>query len=135
LETLGVLADPERAPLSVGEVLSRAVLAGERVDVIPEVLYRLPKSAVDPLRGFARAQDPVELLRPYYLGLPPEARDIAVLAARIYSEEPALRPAAVEADHLADLYAQLVTGRGMRVIRALRSPGQALRRLLGRRRG
>lgn len=135
LERLRVGSDPEQAPLSVGELLSRAALAGERVDVIPEALYRLPASAADPNDGFARAQDPVELMRPYYLGLPPEARDIAGCAARFYREEPILRHAAVEAAHLRDLYAQLVTGRGMRTIRVLRSPGQALRRLLGARRG
>lgn len=132
LERLGLLADPERAPLSVGELLARAALAGERIDVVPEVLYRLPDSAVGPDGSFARAGDLVELMRPYYLGLPAEAADIAACAARLYREEPYLRRAAAEADHLHELYSGLATSRGVRATRALRRPGRALRRLLGR---
>jgi glycosyltransferase involved in cell wall biosynthesis len=132
LERLGVLADPAGAPLSVTELLSRAVLAGERVDVIPEALHRIPASAIGPDRSFARSQDPVELIRPYYLGLPPEARDIAACAARFYREEPYLRRAAAETSHLHELYSGLVTSRGQRAIRAVRHPGRALRRLLRR---
>lgn len=129
LERLGVLADAARGPLSVGELLSRAVLAGERVDVLPETLYRLPGPSVGADGSFSRTGDLVELMRPYYLGLPPEARDIAASAARLYREEPHLRRAAAEADHLHRLYSGLVTSRGQRAIRALRSPGKALRRL------
>jgi glycosyltransferase involved in cell wall biosynthesis len=129
LERLGVLADASQAPLSVGELLSRAVLAGERVDVVPETLYRLPGSSVGADDSFARAGDLVELMRPYYLGLPPEARDIAASAARLYREEPHLRRAAAEADHLHRLYSGLVASRGQRAIRALRSPRKALRSL------
>lgn len=132
LERVGALSP---TPLSVGELLSRAVLAGERVDVVPEALYRLPASEIGPDKSFARAVDQVELLRPYYLGLPPEARDIAACAARLYREEPYLRRAAAEASHLHELYSGLVGSRGQRAIRALRRPVSALRRLRRRRRG
>ncbi|HZK15686.1 MAG TPA: hypothetical protein VFC52_03760, partial [Solirubrobacterales bacterium] len=131
---LGVLADPALASLSVAELLSRAVLAGERVDVIPEALYRIPTSAIGSDRSFARAQDPLELIRPYCLALPAEARDIVACTARFYREEPYLRRAAAEASHLHELYSGLVTSRGVRAARALRHPGLALRRLFGGRR-
>lgn len=132
LERLGALTGPARAPLSVGELLSRAVLAGERVDVVPEPLYRIPASAIGLDRSFARAQDPLELIRPYYLALPPEARDIAACTARFYREEPYLRQAAAEASHLHALYSGLATSRGVRTVRALRHPGEALKRLFRR---
>jgi len=134
LERIGVLGDPERAPLSVAELLSRAVLAGERIDVLPEPLYRLPATAA-PDGSLARSQQTFELLRPYFLDLPPEARDVAACAARFYEEEPKLRHAAVEAAHLADMYAGLATSRGVRIARSLRHPGMAVRKLLARRRG
>lgn len=132
LERPGALTDSAQAPLSVAELLSRAVLAGQRVDVIPESLYRIPTSAIGPDRSFARAQNPLELIRPYYLALPPDARDIAACTARFYREEPYLRRAAAEASHLHELYSGLVTSRGVRAVRALRHPGKALRRLFRR---
>lgn len=129
LERIGVLGDPERAPLSVAELLSRVALAGERIDVLPEALYRLPAAAA-PDGSVARAQQTYALLRPYFLDLPPEARDIAACAARFYEEEPKLRAAAVEAAHLADLYAQISTSRSVRMTRPVRRFGRAVRRLL-----
>lgn len=129
LERIGVLGEHERAPLSITELLSRAALAGERIDVLPEVLFRLP-TAVAPDGSVARAQRTFELLRPYFLELPPEARDIVACAARFYEEEPKLRAAAAEAAHLADLYAQIATSRSVRLTRPVRRFGRAVRRLL-----
>jgi glycosyltransferase involved in cell wall biosynthesis len=136
LERIGVLGDPERAPLSVADVLTRAALAGERIDVLPGSLFRLTEPVVG--HALSRAQPPAELMRPFDLMLPPQARDIAACAAHIYREEPELRHAAVEADHLAGLYADLARSPGVRAVRALRHPSlalRALRRRLGRRRG
>ena len=131
VERLGILGRPDQAPLSVAELLSRAALAGERIDVVPKVLYRLPAEAA-PEGSLARAQEAYALLRPYFLDLPPAAHDIAACAARFYEEEPRLRAAAVEAAHLADLYAGLATSRGVRITRAVRRFGRSLRRLLRR---
>ncbi len=133
LERIGALGVAERSPLSVADLLTRAALAGERIDILPEPLWRL----AEPLAGdsLSRAQTPAELMRPFDLALPPEAHDIAAAAARIYREEPKLRHAAVEADHLQGMYAQLARSRGVRVLNALRHPLRAARRLFGRRRG
>lgn len=119
VERLGIAGRPDQAPLSVAELLSRAALGGERIEVIPETLYRLPAGSA-PDGSLARSRQTYELLRPYFLDLPPEAHDIAACAARFYEEEPKLRAAAVEAAHLADLYAQIATSRGVRVTRAVR---------------
>lgn len=127
LERIGVLGDPDRAPLGVADVLTRAALAGERIDVLPVPLFRF----AGPVAGgsVSRAQTHAELMRPFDLMLSPEARDIAAAAARIYREEPKLRHAAIEADHLASLYAELMGSRGVRAVTALRHPLLALRAL------
>lgn len=129
VERLG-LSGADAAPLSVPELLSRATLAGMRVDVLPEVLYRLSVPLSD--GSLSHAQETYELLRPFYLALPPEAHDIAACAARFYEEEPRLRAAAVEAAHLRELYARMATSRSVRMTRPVRSFGRALRRLFRR---
>lgn len=131
LQRLGPFEGSDRGPISIVDLLTRAALTGERIEVVPEVLYRLPASASR--NGWlSYAQDPFELVRPYLSALQPEARDIAVAAARLYQEEAALRAAA---DELSAQLVALRSSRSMRLTAPLRIPGLLVRRLRRRRSG
>ena len=135
LQRVAALSEPD-ALRAVSELLSLATLAGERVDVVPEVLYRLPAAAAAG-GSVAYASEPIELLRPYHLTLPSQARDIAAFAARISREEPGLRAAVQaaeqEAAEVSANLAGLVSGRSFRMTAPLRRFAGIARRL--RRRG
>jgi glycosyltransferase involved in cell wall biosynthesis len=141
LERIGAFDDPDQVPLSVSELLSRAVLAGERVDVVPEVLYHLPAS-VAPGGWLSRAQEPFELLRPYYMALPSQAHDFTASAARVLREEPGLRDAArhsvtvaaelervsSQLDVVSSQLAEILSSRSLRMTAPLRRAGATARR-------
>lgn len=135
LARIGVFDGPDRAPVSIADLLARAVLSGERVDVVPELLFRLPAAAV-PNGSLAYLRDPLELIRPYRLTLPEQARDIAALASRLGRESQALRVEAEESrQRIAVLSAQLhelLTSRSLRMTAPLRRLGGAVRRRLRR---
>jgi glycosyltransferase involved in cell wall biosynthesis len=126
------------APATVADVLVRATVLGERVDVVPEPLYRLPASAV-PGGSLSTMQDHFETLRPFHRALPPEARDIAAFAAhgaRLFAEEDSLRVYTQNAErHAAEVSAQLValqSSHSLKMTAPLRRFGSFVRRLLGR---
>jgi glycosyltransferase involved in cell wall biosynthesis len=131
LARLGAQEGGDLAPLGVAELLSRAALAGERIDVVPERLFRLPASSV-PHGTLAFLQDPLELIRPYHLSLPEESRDIAGLASRLWRDSQVQRAEAAQKDgQLAELSGQLhslLTSRSMRVTAPMRRLGAAARR-------
>jgi len=134
LERVTALAAAESAPLSVSDLLSRAVLAGERVDVVPEALFHLPASAV-PGGALTLAQDEFELLRPYRALLGPELRDLTALArfgARAQREEAAWRGRAESAEGKAAAVSaqlsELISSRSLRITAPLRHAAGTLRR-------
>jgi glycosyltransferase involved in cell wall biosynthesis len=132
LERIGAFDDGDGAPRSVSELLARGVVEGERVDVVPEVLFRMPAAAA-PNSSIAHAQDPLEILRPYLRAFTPRTRDIAAIASRLYREEVSLRLAAQQTEgRVAELSAQvadLTSSRSMRLTAPLRRAGAAARRL------
>jgi len=113
---------------------------GERIDVVPEVLYRLPAGAV-PSGSLSTDRDHFEALRPYHRALPPEAHDIVAFAAhgaRLFAEaEGGFRARAEHVErHAADLSAQLEVlraSRSLRLTAPLRRAGSLARRALRRR--
>ncbi len=135
LQRIEALIEPDRL-LAVSELLSLATLTGVRVDVVPEVLYRLPAAAAAN-GSVAYASEPVELLRPYHLTLPSQARDIAAFAARLSRDESdlraAVRAAEQQAAEVSANLSRLVSGRSFRMTAPLRRLAGIARRL--RRRG
>lgn len=130
LRRVGALS-PDRPPVSVAELLARAVLAEERVDVVPEVLFRLSEKSV-PHGTLAYHQRPLELIRPYRIAFGSPAGDIAALASRLGREEQALAVRLRESEQRAAELSQqlhvLLTSRSMRVTEPLRRVGTAIRR-------
>jgi O-antigen biosynthesis protein len=135
LRRIGAFEAPDGLPASVAELLARAVLAGERVDVVPEALYRLPESAVSEA-SVALPSNPIELLRPYHLALPADARDIAALASRMARDDTALRAQLHEANmaalEVSARFDGLVGSRSFKMTKPLRWAGKAARRVLRR---
>lgn len=135
LVRIGAFDVPDGLPASVAELLSRAALAGARIDVLPEALYRLPASSVSGA-SVALASEPLELLRPYFMGLPAEAHDVAGLASRLAREDHGLRVQLQEANRAAAeasaRYAGLVASRSFKMTRPMRRTGDLARLLLRR---
>lgn len=101
LQRIGVLSSNAGGPVSkVSDVLARAALAGESIEIVPEALYRLPSTAV-PGGSLAGAADSLETISPYYGSLPSDARDIAGLARRLWCDEATARARAESAERVA----------------------------------
>lgn len=124
-ERLGLLAQDGRAPRSVAELLARATLIGEPIDVVPEVLYHVPAAAF-PGEMLSTGRGREDLLRPYYLELPAAVPDIVAAAARIFGEEHGLRAAAQDS---AERLAVLSASRSLRMTAPFRRAGTKARRL------
>jgi hypothetical protein len=95
-EALLRLAPPADAVPTVEtfELLARAALGGERIEVVPEVLFERTedRSADAPL---SVVPDPLRRLRPFHEHLPEDARELAAVVARQARE---VWPARAEAD-------------------------------------
>jgi glycosyltransferase involved in cell wall biosynthesis len=124
---------PDDMPFNVAELLLRAVLAGELVEVVPRVLYHLPAS-VAPDGSLTRAEDRVRWLRPFYERLTPSGAEIATLAARVLRDEPELRAAAVRSVATSQQLSEILSSRSMRLTAALRRANTAVRAVKFRRR-
>lgn len=138
LARIGAFEAGHGAPTSVAELLSRAAVRGERIDVVPEVLYRLPATAV-PGGSLSTGQADCETLRPYHRALSPEAHDLAAFAAhgaRLFDQEQQLRHALQDAENRAALstaeLAALRSSRSLRITAPVRRIGSLARRLMRR---
>jgi glycosyltransferase involved in cell wall biosynthesis len=137
LGRVGAFAAGDGAPASVAELLSSAAVLEERIDVVPEALYRLPAAAV-PGGSLSTAQSYLETLRPYRRALPEQTRDLVAFAAhgaRLFGQggaervEEAERQAAAATAQLEALRAS----RSLKITAPLRRLGGFFRRLLRRR--
>ena len=131
LERLGVL-DSEDGLLGIGVagVLARAALAGERIDIVPDALYRVTDvPSTQPSLG--AWGDPLEALRPYHQLLDPAAASLANVAWRLARQRDELFARAVGAEHQHAAAAQrlevIVTSRSWRLTGWLRRVGSRLR--------
>jgi glycosyltransferase involved in cell wall biosynthesis len=117
LDRLGLSGETSMLPATVADLVARAALAGERIDVVPEVLYHLPATAV-PGGALSTLESPLEMLRPYHAEMPSPTRDIASVAARLLREEAAIRDEAARATAAAaDASARLAMLQGSRSFR------------------
>ena len=110
------------------ELLARAALAGERIEVVPEILFERREDRPDD-PPMSVIPDPLRRLRPFHQHLQDGARDLAAVAARQAEE---LAPARAEAE-AARAEAE-VARRALAVVRESRSWRMAapLRRVAAR---
>jgi O-antigen biosynthesis protein len=142
LERVGAFETGDGAPASVADLLARAVALGERVDVVPEVLYRLPANAVSS-GSVTTSQSYLETMRPYHRALPEQTHDLVAFAAhgaRLFGQaEEGFRARAENAErHANALSAELEvlrSSRSLKLTAPLRRVGSRARRLLCRGRG
>jgi glycosyltransferase involved in cell wall biosynthesis len=91
LERIGACPGGLPGDAGVAALLARAALAGERIDVVPEVLYRSPPSTA-PDGLLSRAEAAHESLAAYHHALDDGvARDVVNVARRALAEAAALR--------------------------------------------
>jgi glycosyltransferase involved in cell wall biosynthesis len=116
----------------VAGVLARAALVGERIDIVPEVLYRAPAVREGPLPSLSLWGDPSTALRPYHQVLGADVATVASVAWRLARERDELRSRAEIAEQVAaDATLQLgviTRSRSWRLTGWLRRVGSRLRR-------
>jgi glycosyltransferase involved in cell wall biosynthesis len=133
LERLGILLDGLPPGAGVADVLARAALGGERIDVVPEVLYRLPAGSV---RGDWLSGDlgPRRTLAAYKHALADQqACDIAGVATRALAEKARLEERVEAAESAAaganERLATILSSRSWRLTGTARRLALGLRRL------
>jgi glycosyltransferase involved in cell wall biosynthesis len=128
LERLGWPADDGDAPAATFELLATAALAGERIEVVPEVLF-------EDVRGepLTRVPDRLRQLRPYHRAVPADARDLPSVAARLAIDSAAWQAEAerarADAEAARRSLAALIRSRSFRAAAPLRRVAGVARRV------
>ena len=135
LERLAILREGAPPDVRVADVLARAALGGERIDVVPEIVYRLP---ADSVRGDWLSGDlgPQRTLAAYRHALPDQQTcDIAGVARRALAEKARLEERVAAAESTAaganERLATILSSRSWRLTGAARRLALGLRRLVG----
>jgi len=127
-ERLGIFEREAALGIGVAGVLMRAAVAGERVEIVPEALYRIP-GVVSEQAPPSRWDDQLAVMRPLHAQLGPEGAVFADMAWRLARQREELNGRAFLAE-----YQLAATAERLEVITSSRSwrlTGM-LRRLAGR---